>query len=748
MKKIISAFILLAAAAGVLSGQVSGSGELTPVEQAYSVRLPGSVTGLSQMGYELLGDWVPAVTNRADDSYIVGPGDQLRIYLWGDPVDFGAVLGSYDVEVDADGSIFIRPVGRVSVYGQTIPQIVAILTDRFSAKYQNLTIDAAPLQLRKFSVYVSGFARSPGAVSVSNLFSAADILAAAGGVLPEGSLRSVRIIREGETVTVDLYDLLTGGTRAPLNTRVREGDIVYIPPLGRTAAVAGDVRRPGIYELSPADTVADMLEYAGGAGFAGAKPVIKLLRVTDTGSAMYEGDTSDEEFLEVAVQDGDIFILESGASPVVNLVQVSGPVRSPGLYTAASVPRLSDLIEKVRLLAETDTGTAVVTRKEVNRDEQKIIFSPAAVLAGTFDLELKPNDRVEFYSSDGFRGRDPILVVPEGAASQHVPFIPGITLLDVLKSIEQSLNPAELEARIIRDGSVIEQVVLREIMVRGKTEYNLPLASGDQVILLPLDESSAVRGVQVLGQVAKPGVYPLYEEATMYDMIMLAGGYTEKAYPQGAEVHRIAVREQQLEQFRLSLKKTQESLAQLEGALTYQDISSDARTALQSQITSQRAMLEEAEEKLGDSLGRIILTLPASLELLMRNEDNIRVQEGDTIFIPEKPMTVTIFGDIGTAAALPWVQGKTVRDYLFQLGGLRSRDYSLSIIKHNGTVVTEDNLFFGWSSIEQQSLEQGDAVIAVKRLTLPASSAFLESLARVTDTVYKTLYSLDAVGIL
>lgn len=752
MKKLLLSIILCTVIIFSLTGEVSGSqaGSMSPVERAYNSRLPESDVPLTQIGYDLFGNWIPTVTNTVDDSYVFGSGDKLRIYLWGDPVDYGAVLSSYDMEVDADGSIFIKPVGRVSVYGRTIPQIEGILAEKFAVKYKDINLEVTPLQLRNFSVYVSGFSARPGAVTVSNLWSAADILGVSGGVLPEGSLRSIRILRNGETLAVDLYDLLADGSRGPVDVRIREGDVVYVPPIGRTAAVVGDVRRPGIYELAADDTIADVLKYAGGTGFAGAKPLVKLLRMSENGSVIIDGAVSSESFISAKVEDGDIFLLQSGTAPVSNLIKISGPVRNPGFYTASSVPTLTALLAKAELLPETDTLTAIITRKEINREEEKIIFSPGKVLSGEADIQLKPNDAVEFFKSGEGSTKNPILVTSPGADSQYVPFVPGITLLDILKGISLADNPAGMEARILREAEVIDQIVLREILVRGKTDLNRELAAGDKIILLPLENSASEQGVKILGQVAVPGVYPLIEGAAIYDMIVLAGGYTDKAFPQGAVMNRVSVQEKQIEQFKISIQKTQESLTQLEGALAYQNLSDDAEIALKSQISSQKALLDEAEERLGDGFGRIILTLPPTLRALQLGSgyDNIQLQEGDTLYIPEQPMTISIFGDIGTAAALPWVPDKTVKKYLLEVGGLRSRDYSLSIVKQNGKIITPDSLFFGLTTIENLVLEQGDAVIAVKRLSLPASTAFLESLSSVTDTVYKILYSLDAVGIL
>ena len=88
-------------------------------------------------------------------------------------------------------------------------------------------------------------------------------LARAGGIRRSGSLRNVKIISGGSTRSVDLYGLL--GIGAPPSVRLRDGDRIIVPVIGDTAAVAGSVSRPGIYELRGGTSVSELLAYAGGA---------------------------------------------------------------------------------------------------------------------------------------------------------------------------------------------------------------------------------------------------------------------------------------------------------------------------------------------------------------------------------------------------------------------------------------------------------------------------------------------------
>jgi len=523
---------------------------------------------------------------------------------------------------------------------------------------------------------------------------------------------------------------------------------LYIPSIGKTAAVIGDVKRSGIYELREDETISDLINFAGGSGLAGSQPEIKLLRRSGPESTILEGAVEDESFTNDKILDGDILILQSGISAVNNMIQVRGPVQNPGLYTVTAVTTLGAILLKVGILPGTDTKTGIITRIETDKPEERIIFSPYDVLMNNIEIPLKPNDVIEFFKRADLYAEAPLLLTVNGLDSMNIPYIKGITLLDVLNQAENLQKPEEMEARILRDGVIVDHIILRNILILGDLSQNVMMEAGDNIALVPLEKSNIIQGIQVLGQVSEPGIYQFSDGLTLFDILTEAGGYTEKAYSKGITLYRDSVKKQQLDQVRITIQRTREELIQVEGAIESQNLAEDAEASLRIQLETQKALLAIAEKQLGESLGKIILTIPESLDDLMGNFGNITLQEGDILFIPEKAGTISVFGDIDTAAALPWGLRKTVKQYLFDLGGLRSKDYKISIIKYNGKIVTEENLFFGWSSIENQVLEQGDTIIAVKRIALPAGAAFSESFTNITDTIYKIIYSLDTIGLL
>lgn len=735
----------------LLSGQGSASvsmirenTDVTSIEQSFANLGIEEAAGLRQFGYNLLNSAAPTRSVLVGSDYIVGPGDELRIYLWGDSVDYGALQGFYEAAVDLDGGLFLAPAGRISAYGRSVQDIEDILSEKLNYKYNNITVEVAPARIRDFPVYVSGFVNNPGVVNVNGLWTVADTLGLAGGLLPEGSLRNIKVWRDGAAISIDLYDLFLKGK--PIDVTVREGDVIYVPPISKACAVAGAVKRPGIYEMGSGETVKDLLSYAGGLQVLGAALTSRLVEQDGASIKVIETSANINDITNRVLQDGDLLLLSPGNAYTSNMVQVTGTVLYPGIYDIDTSPTLSALIDRVRLRYDADMAFGTIFRDNVN-DDAGIVFSPRDVIEGVTDIELMPNDTVQFYAVERMFAQEPIRVTGLVNNPGVVPYEKGMTLLDVLRNADFSEDISDIQVRIIRDSSVIEQIYLRDLMIKGNMDLDIPIRPGDMIAAVKNEESENMKGVRVLGQVMNPGVYEYRSDLHLSDVLAEAGGYTDQAYPQALFLIRESVRTTQLEQVQKTIAVTRQELDALEASVAVQNtLSSNEKSLIAAQIESQRTLLETAAASEGDLLGRIALTIPADLRGLEGSSDDILLSEGDYIYVPERSEYITVVGDIDSTIALPWKASKKVKEYLFDLGGLRSKDYNITIIKHNGKVVKEDNLFFGWSTIEGQLLDPGDVIIAVRKITVPAGSQLIEGLSEVTDSVYKVVYSLNALN--
>jgi protein involved in polysaccharide export with SLBB domain len=718
----------------------------TAIEQVYDSLKLEEAEDLDQFGYNLVQPSRTTSSILVDNDYILAPGDELRVYFWGDSVEFGVLEPYYETTVDMEGKIFLGPVGRISAHGLSLGDLEQVITNRVNIRYSNIEVDISPARIRTFSVFISGFVQEPGSVEVNSLWSVADALSLSGGPTTEGTLRNIQVWRGGEQIRIDLYDLFLRGRAVDL--MVKEGDIIYVPPVGKTAAAAGLVKRPGIYEMAPGEDVEDLIDYAGGLQITNAALTSRLIRQNGTSVVISQATSDAGELSSTTVRDGDLLLVSPGNAYRSNMVRITGAVLYPGIYDLERSGTLSELIQRSGLRYDADRSFGTIFRESITDEDPGIVFSPGSILDGTQeDIPLRPNDVVQLYTAEPTYHKEPVRLTGMVAEPGVVSYEEGMRLLDVLRSASFTEQLDNLQIRIIRDDEVFRQIYLYDLMIRGRQDLDVMVEPGDMVAVVTNESRENVLGIKVLGQVRDPGSFVFDEQIRLSDAIEMAGGFTAEAYPEALYLIRESVRDEQVKQLQKTIAVTREELDSIEASIALQtNLSADEKSIVNAQIAQQRVLLERAAENRGDSLGRIALTLPSTIESLRGSDDDIVLNEGDYIFVPKRSEFVTVIGDIDSTIALPWRASKRVKDYLFDLGGLRPRDYQITIIKHNGKVVTEDNLFYGWSTIEGQKLDPSDVIIAVKKIKIPSGTKILNVLADVTDVVYKAVYTLDSLN--
>ncbi len=733
---------------GMSFAETTSTRGISATEQAFLNLGIEETEGLEQFGYDLLNTSAPIHSVLIDKDYVINPGDALRIYIWGDSVDFGTIQGLYETTVDLDGGLFLAPAGRIPAYGRSISEVEKTLSEMLNYKYNNISVDVAPAKLRDFTIFISGFVNKPGLVTVNGLWSIVDTLGFAGGIQQEGTLRSIELHRNGETVLVDLYDLYLNGDS--IDITMKEGDIIYVPPVAKACAISGLVKRAGIYEMIHGETVNDLLEYSGGLQVAGAALTARLIQQDGTHVRIIEASSKLRDIKDRFLADGDLILLTPSNTVASNIITVEGEVHYPGIYDIEASQNMSELLKRVELRYNADRSFATLFRDSADFEDDGIVFSPQDILDGvTEDIVLKPYDTIKIYSAKKKYTVEPIKFTGLVETAEVITYREGLTILDIIKDVTFSKDFTKIELRIVRDEEVFEIVDLRELLVKGDQKQNLTLIPGDMLVAVEKEDADLQMGIQVLGQVTQPGIYDHFEGMKLSDAIAASGAYTHQAYPQAIILIRDSVQKSQLDQLKRTIAITQKELDALEATVSIQsNLSSDEKNIINAQIAGQRELLATAIVDQGDMLGRIALNIPATLGEMKGSPDNILLNEGDQIYVPEESAYISVIGDIDSTIALPWKAAKKVKDYLFELGGLRSRDYTISIIKHNGKVVKEESLFFGFSKIESIVLDRGDVIIAVKKINVPAGTKLLEGLADVTDSVYKIIYSLDTLNVL
>ena len=402
------------------------------VEEAFAQFsvLQGVKSRLKQFGYDFFDAHAGGFTSLQDvpvgPDYVIGPQDSLAVHIWNVPdQNFNR---SYIAPVERDGVVVIPQVGAIPVGGQTFSQAERTIHARLSMLLKRFELHVSMARIRTMKVYVVGEVARPGAYELSALATASNAIYAACGPSRSGSLRQIRIMREGKTVgQLDLYDFLLQGDRRQDN-RLQAGDVVLVPPLGTVVAISGSVKRPAIYEMKPGSRLTELLILAGGLTPLSDRQRCHLFRQDP---ALQERNMIDVDLVRafasqgaeknrLGVEGGDPILLDGDyvriatlPTQVVNVVSLVGAVKSPGPYEYRSGMHVRDILSPEQLTVDAYGDKAEIIRTDPTTYLTKVIpFSPKAVFEGqeSENHVLNRLDQVVIAS----QMRPPALVLVEG----------------------------------------------------------------------------------------------------------------------------------------------------------------------------------------------------------------------------------------------------------------------------------------------------------------------------------------------
>jgi polysaccharide export outer membrane protein len=343
---------------------------------------------LQQFGYDQLGRGTAVTipqTGAVQDDYVLGPGDEIVVSLRGQE------NGEFRAAVDRNGQVVLPRLSPIPAIGRTFGSFRQDLEAAIRRAYIATNASVSVGRVRQISVLVSGEVNSPGQRLVTGLSSVVDALLLSGGVRKTGSLRDVRIQRGGHEFAVDLYSILTTqGTSSSF--RLADGDRILVPPLGKTVAVTGLVRQPGIYELAPHQSsisARSLLALAGGQEVRGN---FRL-------SVMHIGEQGQNDLTTLAseagpIRDSEILFVELGADQMASRAMLSGGVGLAGAYPVVAGTKLSDVLKAPGALGNTPyTLFGIISRRDPRTLLRTLVpFTPVAVLNGGEDQTLQSDD--------------------------------------------------------------------------------------------------------------------------------------------------------------------------------------------------------------------------------------------------------------------------------------------------------------------------------------------------------------------
>lgn len=698
--------------------QVNYREEESEIERKFNKLYKDSLRNrfLSQFGYGFFSLTESEKILPVGDDYVLGPKDSIKIYLWGDPVDMLALSREIDLTVNREGNVYIPNLGVITVSGLTIGNLKNILRQKLGSKFRNLNIEVVLTNPRKFNVYITGFVNKPGMISVTPFDTLVTALAKAGGVSKSGSLRKVEIKRKDgnmvKVMNIDFYDLFIKGL--PVDINLKDDDVIYVPPIGDIVAVSGDIKRPGIYELKNESSVKDIIEFAGGFNPSVSEVMVRISRYIKDGVKLLEGNLEDKEFLTTKLMNGDFVFFGEKPELYENSVFIQGEVYYPGSYSVNDTKTLKQLLTKAKPLVNSDYG------KLVRVDKSVIDFKVSDIVQGLQDIELHASDNITIYNK--YYNLDPVYLVGEVKSSKTIPFFNGITVIDILRNAEFNDRIEKLKLLVLRNQAIIKTIYLYDLLVRSDESMNMVLNPGDTLVVRKTEEIEKTPSVTILGEVKSPGKYMITGIERLSDIIKKAGGYTEKAYPQALIFIRESAKKLQKEKIDLTFMTLQEEFLRKSRGLAA--ASQEERAVYTEAIESTRMEIELLKKKAEFGLGRIALEIPKTLEELEKSNQNIQLQDGDTIIIPSKPNYILVLGDVYNEISLPYIEGYSLKDYISMVGGYRkdADKKGVYIIRANGRVVSQDNFSRGFmigSGIEDYKLAEGDTIVVPAEIKVP-----------------------------
>lgn len=701
------------------------------------------VRELHQFGYDFFKNSSQTLsamdTLPVGSDYILGPGDTLSLNIW------GSFNSRQELTVDRSGEIMIPRVGSVKVWGLSYDQSRDAINKAIGRYFKNYEMSITLGRLRTIQVFVVGEVEAPGSYPVSSLSTVINALASAGGPSRNGSLRTIRITRGGQAPQeVDLYDMFLSGDRSK-DQRLQNGDTIFVPVIGPVVAVAGEVRRPAIYELKGAATLPSVLAMAGGVTASGYTGRIQIERISNNSSRVVldygtPDGSIDSALGTILVRDRDMVKVFPVQEATRQIVSLKGNVLRPGEYQHRPGMRLSDLIPGFQTLApESYLESVEITRlAPPDFHRQLLTANLRRALGGSAadNIELQEQDTVKVFSRWDMEEKPQVSVNGAVVSPGTYNFYPGMTVRDLITAAGSPKRNAFLEtgelSRIVIVGDKANPSRVSLDLAKalaGDPQHNLTLQSDDVLIVRSVTDwfDASDKFIRLKGEVRFPGVYSVARGEKLSSVIVRAGGYSERAYLRGARFLRRSVRETQQKRMDEIVVRTEKEILQKQASLASL---ASSREELDATKASLEGLMKSVElMKSMKAEGRVVIRL-TPIEALQKSSFDVIVEGGDELEIPARPSVVNVMGQVfNPISFVHQPESSDLGSYLKKAGGpTNDADTSeMYVIKADGTVFSRQQSSFGlhWSdddrrwtfgSFSASILEPGDTLVVPQKI--------------------------------
>ena len=658
-------------------------------------------------------DIIPSFNAPVPESYVLGPGDEVIIDIW------GASTSSVIATIENDGSIPIEGLGPVFIAGQTVESAQSTLKAALSKIISDLggsdpqsNLRVSVGEIKGVTVNVVGEVNMPGMYTLPSLSTIMSAIYMANGIKQTASVRNIKLYRSGQEVTTfDLYDFIFKGAYDE-NLRLQDNDIIAVEGAGKLVKVSGAVNRPMNYEMKDDQTLADVLEYALGFKYNAVTENIHLERISSSLGLAY--DIDEGQYGSFQLENGDKITVKENRALFENRVTINGAVMYPGSYS------IDDNISTVGALIKAAGGlleNAYKERGQINRmDEERrrvfVSFKIADILAGS-DISLVREDTVRIFTLDELKTYSSVRITGFVNNPGEFEFREGMTLGDIV-----------LNAGGFKDGADLTKIEVASIGYRNIGEvHNYNLEENPEAIDVALKSYDVVSVrrqtyfrdpsvIELRGEVITPGTYVIDKiEVRLSDVFERAGGFTDEAYVKGSKLTRVLTAEEQ---------------------------------------ENQRTAYEAALKNLGrgDSIDYSFLTdrynVGVDLEKALKNPGSaadLVLRDGDIISVPQMNNVVRISGGVYVPTATSYDEKFKWKDYVSAAGGFtkQARKRKIYAIYMNGKIATRGRHF---------KMEPGmEIVVPEKKLeeNNRMSAAEIAAIASTTSSVATLIVALTSI---
>ena len=591
----------------------------------------------------------PNMNIATPQNYVLGPGDQVIVDI------YGASQRTLQLTVSPEGEVTVPGYGPIQVSGMSVAAANGKIRSTLGSRYSSSNIKLTVGNTRTILVNVMGEVKTPGTYHLSAFSTVFHALYMAGGINDLGTLRNIKVFRNGNLVTVvDIYEYILNGRLAG-NIRLQENDVIQVGPYDCLVGITGKVKRPMFYEMRKNESVATLLKYAGGFTGDAFRKAVRLTRQTGEKYAVYNVDEFDMNSFKV--DDGDAVVVDGMLNRYENMVEVKGAIFRPGQYQLGKeVTSVRTLIQAAEGVTEDAfTNRAVMHRLKEDRSLEVISVDVKGIMAGTTpDIPLKNEDVLFIPTQTDLRQERTLTITGEVMSPGVYQYADNTTLEDLVLQAG-GLTDAASTVKVDVSRRIIDPKARTATKEIAKT-YSFSLKDGFVVdgtpgfILAPYDivhvrrspGFKTPRNITIEGEVLYEGAHTMSSKnLRLSDAIKMAGGVTEDAYVKGARLER---------------KLNDDERAR--------------RSFLLRQMSMQKSgndSIDIDQLDMGDTY-----TVGINLDKALENpgsDYDVELREGDRIVVPEFNGTVKISGDVMYPNTVTYHEGKGYKWYINQAGG-------------------------------------------------------------------------------